>query len=148
MADRPAPRVLLRHEQTGGRLAVIESTMPAGAPGPPLHTHQFDETFYVVDGELTIQIGDELIRAGAGEVAFAPSGCPHTLANQANAPARFLIVCAPAGFEREFGRRAAALAGTDPPAWAMQPIPEVTVVGPRIGDAQARNDEGRGPRAR
>jgi quercetin dioxygenase-like cupin family protein len=128
--------VHLRAEQSEGRIAVIESTMPPGAKGPPLHTHVFDETFYVLEGELTLQLGDQLTLAGAGEVAFALGGTPHTLANRSEGPARFLIVCTPAGFEREFARRAAALAGVDPPAWAMQPIPEVTVVGPRIGEVE------------
>jgi glyoxylate utilization-related uncharacterized protein len=108
--------------------------MPAGTPGPPLHTHAFDETFCVLEGELTFQVGDEVRVASAGEVAFALGGVPHTLANQSAAAAHFLIVCAPAGFEREFGRRAAAIAGVDPPVWALQPIPEVTLVGPRIGE--------------
>jgi quercetin dioxygenase-like cupin family protein len=131
--SKSPPRVLLRSEQSDGRVSVIESTMPAGAKGPPLHTHDFDETFYVLEGELTFQLGDELSTAGPGELAFALGGVPHTLANRSGAPARFLIVCTPAGFEREFARRAAAATGTEPPAWALQPIPEVTRVGPPIG---------------
>ena len=51
----------------------------------------------------------------AGEVAFALGGVPHTLPHQSAEAARVLVVCAPAGFEREFGRRAAAIAGIDPP---------------------------------
>ncbi len=112
--------------------------MPPGTKGPPLHTHDFDEAFYVLDGELTFQLGDELIMAGPGELAFALGGVLHTLANRGNAPARFVIVCTPAGFEREFARRAAAQAGVNPPTWATQPIPEATVVGPRIGESEAR----------
>jgi mannose-6-phosphate isomerase-like protein (cupin superfamily) len=133
-AEAPPPRVLLRSEQSDGRISVIASAMPAGAKGPPLHVHEFDEAFYVLDGELTFQVGDELTTAGADELAFAPSGVPHTFANRGAGQARFLIVCTPAGFEREFARRAAARTGVEPPEWAMQPIPEVTVVGPRIGE--------------
>jgi quercetin dioxygenase-like cupin family protein len=109
--------------------------MPPGAKGPPLHTHEFDEAFYVLEGELTVQVGGELRTIGAGEAAFAGSGNPHTLANRSSEAARFVIVCTPAGFEREFARRAAAQAGVAPPPWAEQPIPKVTVVGPRIGDS-------------
>jgi quercetin dioxygenase-like cupin family protein len=108
--------------------------MPPGAPGPPLHVHDFDEAFYVLEGRLTFQIGDELITVGAGGLAFAPGGAQHTLANLSSDPARFLIVFTPAGFEREFARREARRNGADPPDWAMQPVPKVTVVGPRIGD--------------
>jgi quercetin dioxygenase-like cupin family protein len=135
MTSEPlVPRVLLRGEQSDGRVSVTESVMPAGAAGPPLHTHEFDEAFYVLEGELTFQLDDELITAGPAEFAFALGGVPHTLANLRGAPARFLIICSPAGFEREFARRAAAHAGVEPPAWAMQPIPEVTTIGPRIGE--------------
>jgi quercetin dioxygenase-like cupin family protein len=133
---RHLPRVLLHGDETDGRISVTESAMSAGAEGPPLHTHVFGETFYVLDGELTFQLGDALKVAKRGEVVFAPGGIPHTLANRARAPARFLIICAPAGFERELARRAAARAGVDPPPWAMQPVPQVTVVGPRIGEAE------------
>ena len=128
----PPPKVLLRGEQSDGQVSMIESVMPAGANGPPLHTHDFDEAFYVLDGELTFQLDDELITAGTGALAFAARGVPHTLANRGAAPARFLIVCTPAGFEREFARRAARQAGVEPPDWALQPIPEVTRVGPPI----------------
>jgi quercetin dioxygenase-like cupin family protein len=130
----PPPKVFVRGEQNGGRVGVVESVMPAGAPGPPLHVHDFDEAFYVLEGELTFQVGDELATAGAGELAFAPGGTPHTLANRSRHAARFLVVCTPAGFEREFARRAARRAGTEPPEWAMQPVPDVRVVGPRIED--------------
>jgi quercetin dioxygenase-like cupin family protein len=130
------PTVLLWSEQSDGHISLTESTMPAGAKGPPLHTHAFDEAFFVLEGQLTIQLGDELTTAGVGELAFARGGVPHTLANRSDAAARFLIICTPAGFEREFARRAAAQAGVDPPPWAMQPVPEVTVVGPRIGEGE------------
>jgi quercetin dioxygenase-like cupin family protein len=110
--------------------------MPAGAKGPPLHTHEFDEAFYVLEGELTVQVRQELRKVSAGELAFALGGMPHTLANRSAASARSLIICTPAGFEREFARRIAAQAGVEPQAWATQPIPEVTVVGPRIGERE------------
>lgn len=125
------PRVLLRSEETDGRSAVIE-TAPAPGVSPPLHSHDFDETFYVMAGQLTFQLGDERITAGPGELVFAPRGVPHTYANLSDAPAHQLIVCAPAGFERYFARMAAERTGADPPPWALQPIPQVTTIGPPI----------------
>ena len=133
MAAPPSgPRVLLRSEETGGVVSVIASSAPAGFPGPNLHHHDFDETFYVIEGELTCQLRDDVFRAKAGELAFAPRGVAHTFANLSAAPATFLIVCTPAGFERYFARMAAERAGVEPPEWALQPIPDVTQVGPRI----------------
>jgi hypothetical protein len=72
--------------------------------------------------------------ARAGELAFAPGATAHTLANLSGEPARYLLVCTPAGFEREFARRAARAARTERPAGAIQPVPEVRYVGPRIGE--------------
>jgi quercetin dioxygenase-like cupin family protein len=132
MSARPtSPRVLLRSEQSDGHVSVIE-TAPGPGAGPPLHQHGFDEAFYVIEGELTFQLEDERFTVGPGEVAFAPRGVPHTFANLSDAPARQLIVCTPAGFERYFARMAAEREGTEPPEWALQPIPEVTRLGPPI----------------
>lgn len=63
---------------------------------------------------------------------FAPRGVPHTFANLSRAPARQLIICTPAGFERYFARLAAERTGTEPPDWAKQWLPEVITVGPPI----------------
>ena len=125
------PRVLLRSEESDGQVSVIE-TAPAPGVGPPLHHHGFDEAFYVMEGELTFRLRDEVRTAGPGELVFAPRGVPHTFANLSDAPARQLIVCTPAGFERYFARMAAERQGTEPPDWALQPIPEVTIIGPPI----------------
>jgi quercetin dioxygenase-like cupin family protein len=128
------PNVLVRGDQNQGRVGIVESVMPAGASGPSLHKHDFDEAFYVLEGELTFQLAGELVTVAAGELAFAPGGEPHTFANRAAADARYLIVCTPAGFEREFARRAARKEGVEPPAWALEEIPEVTRLGPPIGE--------------
>lgn len=125
------PKVHLRSEESGGKVSVIE-TRPAPRVGPPLHHHDFDEAFYILDGELTFQLRDELVTARPGELVFAPRGVPHTFANLTDAPAHQLIVCTPAGFERYFARLAAEQQGVDPPEWALGPIPEVTHVGPPI----------------
>jgi quercetin dioxygenase-like cupin family protein len=130
------PRVLVRSEDGDGRVGIVESVMPPGTAGPPLHKHDFDEAFYVIEGELTFQLGGGLITASAGEHAFAPGGAPHTFTNRGLDPAHYLLVCTPAGFEREFARRAARKEGVDPPEWALQEIPPVTRLGPPIGSAE------------
>jgi quercetin dioxygenase-like cupin family protein len=127
----PRANVLLHGEQTGGRLSVTELVVPPGA-GPPLHTHDFDETFYLLEGELTFQIEEALVTKGAGELAFVARNVPHALANHGDAPARYVLVCTPPGLERHWARIAAEAAGVEPPPWALQPIPEVTVVGPPL----------------
>jgi quercetin dioxygenase-like cupin family protein len=130
------PRVLLRSEQTGDQIAVIENRVPARWSGPPLHHHDFDEAFYLLDGELTFQLGDKFVIARPGDIAFAVRGAHRTLANLSEAPARYLLICTPASFERYFDRLAAEAAGTEPPREAAKPYPETVVVGPPI-DADA-----------
>ena len=124
--------VLLRSEDSGGHLSVVENVVPARSAGPPLHSHGFDETFYVLEGELVVRVGDALLARTAGQLAFAPSGVAHALANRRDAPVRYLLVCTPAGFERHFARTAAQANGIEPPPWALQPVPEVVALGPPI----------------
>jgi quercetin dioxygenase-like cupin family protein len=124
--------VLLRSEETGGHVSVTEIVVPPHSAGPPLHTHDFDEASYLIEGELIFQVDGAQAPKRAGELSFAARSVPHTLANHSDAPARYLLVCTPAGFERHWARLAAEQAGVDPPQWARQPIPEITVVGPQI----------------
>jgi Cupin domain len=72
MADNE-PKVLLRSDENDGHLAVVELS---GGGRPPLHGHDFDETFYILEGELTFQLGEELITRRAGELAIARHGIP------------------------------------------------------------------------
>jgi uncharacterized RmlC-like cupin family protein len=118
MAVMTYPHVHVRSEEREGRVSIVETTPGPGA-GPLLHHHDFDEAFY----------------AGPGDLVFAPAGVPHTFANLSGAPARQLITCTPAGFERYFARLAAEREGVEPPEWALQPTPEVVRVGPPIEPA-------------
>src|SRR4051794_1353930 len=114
-APNPTTKVLLRSEETGGYMSVTEIVVPAHNAGPPLHTHDFDEAFYMLEGELIFQVDDVLVTRGAGEVSFATRNAAHTLANHSDAPARYLLVCTPGGFERHWARIAADAAGVEPP---------------------------------
>ena len=138
MSTERAPiNVILRGEQSGRQITVMDNVVSAGFPGPPLHHHDFDETFYVLEGELTFQLGDEIFTRTQGELAFAPRGTHHTLANPSRAAAHYLLVCTPAGFERRFDLMAAEQAGIEPPPETVKPIPETIFVGPRIGERRA-----------
>jgi quercetin dioxygenase-like cupin family protein len=127
-------KVLLGSQESAGAVAVVECAVPPRWEGPPLHHHAFDEGFYVLEGELTFQLGEELRSATRGDFVFAPADAVHTLANLSDAPAGYLIVITPGGFERYFERMAAKAAGVEPPASALEPYPETIVVGPKIPD--------------
>jgi mannose-6-phosphate isomerase-like protein (cupin superfamily) len=111
-------------EQTAGRLSVVEYEAPAGHPGPPLHTHAgFDEAFFVLEGTLSVRLGDDAAEIGPGGFVFAPGTTPHTFANLSGLPVRFLLLCTPGGFERYFRVLAhAASAGTPPAAAALAEV--------------------------
>lgn len=84
---------------TGGRLAVVEQRAPRG-PASPLHVHHREaEFFYVIEGELTVWAGGELIRAPQGTLVYGPPGVPHTYAITSD-EARYLVMTQPTGFEQ------------------------------------------------
>lgn len=86
---------------TGGQFALVEirCTTP---DGPPLHLHEReDELFYVIEGALEITVGEEVIRAEAGDCAFLPRGIAHTYRNLGG-PSRFTVLLTPGGFEDYF----------------------------------------------
>jgi quercetin dioxygenase-like cupin family protein len=62
-------KVLLRSEETGGHVSVTEIVVPPHSAGPPLHTHDFDEAFYLLEGELIFQVEEALVSNGAGELS-------------------------------------------------------------------------------
>ena len=89
----------------------------------------------MLDGEVTLQVRDELIKAPAGSLAFATPGTPHTFANRSSRGARLLVFFAPAGFERYLERRAAGGAGDPEPGTAF-------AVGPSLGAGLEKGEEG------
>jgi quercetin dioxygenase-like cupin family protein len=87
------------NEQTGGAFGLIDNVMPAGFASP-YHMHRNeDESFYVLEGEMTFYVGDERVKVGAGAFVYGPRGVPHGFEVEGTAPARMLLQNYPAGFE-------------------------------------------------
>jgi quercetin dioxygenase-like cupin family protein len=87
-------------EQTGGAYSLIEHVLPPGSASPWHVHHAEDETFYVIEGQITILCGDARIEAGPGTWAFGPRGVSHGFRVEGNAPARLLLLTTPSGFDR------------------------------------------------
>jgi hypothetical protein len=65
----------------------------------PLHVHHNeDEGFWVLEGELTFEVGEETIKAQPGSFVFGPKDVPHRYTVDSG-PARLLYILSPAGFE-------------------------------------------------
>jgi len=94
--------IKVRGEAAGGNFAMVEH--PVATRGlVELHTHtNEDECSYVLEGEIGVQVGEEVLQAPAGSVVYKPRGIEHAFWNASAEPARVLEVISPAGFERFF----------------------------------------------
>jgi|SRR5271166_1053754 len=89
----------LTADDTAGRFAVEEFTVPRNATGVPPHIHDgHDEYFYILDGQLTLWAGEAEVAAEAGAVVAAPRG----YRNDTEQPATALCLYTPAGYENYF----------------------------------------------
>jgi mannose-6-phosphate isomerase-like protein (cupin superfamily) len=90
---------------------VLEMTLPVGSSAP-LHVHDgLDDTWYILDGEMVVRCGDDVLCAGAGHWVSMPRGVPHTFRVVGDHEARILLVHDNATFRdliRDLGVPAAA----------------------------------------
>ncbi len=110
----------LSGSQTGGSLSIVEHPVPPGGSAGPPHTHtREDEVSYIIEGEINVLIGDELIHAPAGSYVFKPRDIAHTFWNSSDKPARILEIVTPAGLETYFEEVAPAFTPGQPPNAAL-----------------------------
>src|SRR5215467_11382489 len=88
-------------ETTNGAFGLMEHlSMPPGFASPYHVHHLEDEAFYVLEGEIAFVCDGKWIKGGPGAYVFGPREIPHGFKVIGTAPARMLLMCAPAGFER------------------------------------------------
>jgi mannose-6-phosphate isomerase-like protein (cupin superfamily) len=103
-------------KDTGGAYALWELAAPPLADGPPAHIHEReDEAFYILEGELSFQIGERTAIASAGTFVFAPRGIVHKFSNPSSKPVKALVIASPAGFEKALEEMAQIAPGGDQP---------------------------------
>ncbi|QEF97935.1 Quercetin 2,3-dioxygenase [Stieleria maiorica] len=128
-------RFLATGKETGGKYATFEAIVPPGS-GPPPHVHsREEESFLVLEGEMTFQLGDQRFTAGEGTFLNMPVGSLHCFKNESNKTARLLITLAPAGMEEMFfevGTPLADDADTAPPPSEVE-IKKLLDAAPRYG---------------
>ena len=96
-------RLLLTGKETGGAFAVMDMLIPpGGGPGPHAHA-KFQESFYVMEGEIAVrsESGTYIARKGS-TVSIPKGGAIHSFKNETDAVAHVLCVVVPSGLEEFF----------------------------------------------
>lgn len=96
-------RILITGEQTGGAFAAIDMLIPpGGGPGP--HAHDgFQESFFVIEGEVVVRSETQTYTAQKGSFVNIPlGGIVHNFKNESDTVAHLLCVVVPAGLETLF----------------------------------------------
>jgi quercetin dioxygenase-like cupin family protein len=128
-------RFLAIGDETDGKYATFEAIVPPGG-GPPPHIHsREEESFLVLEGEMTFQLGEDRFVVGDGTFLNMPVGSLHCFKNESQRTARMLISVAPAGLEKMFLEVGTPLSEGDlvapPPSHAD--IEKLLAAAPRYG---------------
>lgn len=93
---------LITGEESGGAFFMAEVSTPAGG-GPPPHIHsREDESFYLQEGTLTLQVDGQTLNASPGDFVHIPRGTVHSFKNTGRGNVKMLMVATPAGLEKFF----------------------------------------------
>lgn len=127
-------RFLATGEDTDGKYAMFEAIVPPGG-GPPPHIHsREEESFLILEGEITFTVGSERLVATAGTFANMPVGSLHSFKNTTDKTARMIISVAPAGLEKMFLEVGVPVKlGDKPPPPSKAEIEKLLAVAPSYG---------------
>lgn len=127
-------RFLATGDETDGKYAMFEAIVPPGG-GPPPHVHsREEESFLILEGEITFTVGDNQTVATAGTFANMPVGSLHSFKNATDKTARMIISVAPAGLEKMFLEVGQPVKlGDTPPPPSKAEIEKLLAVAPNYG---------------
>ncbi len=123
---------------TGGRFDFMVGNIDY-LSGPPLHVHrEQDDTFFVMEGTIAVQVEDEIHHLGPGDFATVPPGVPHTFDNidKTQPPPKVCNLMTPGGLDAQFREVLELGDGANDPDKRAE-IREkygITVVGPTLGE--------------
>ncbi len=93
---------LLTGDQSDGDVGLYRWNMAPGQGGPDPHIHKaISESFFILDGTITLHDGEKWRAAGAGDFVYVPPGGIHGFRNEADEPTSLLMLFAP-GAPREY----------------------------------------------
>jgi len=84
---------------TGGQFTLVEVTCPPRYQGRRHVHHKEDEAFWLLEGDLNLEVGGHLIEMQAGDYAFGPRDIPHSYTT-GDTGCRVLFILTPGGFEK------------------------------------------------
>lgn len=93
-------RFLCDSRETGGAWSLFDEEVPQGK-GPPPHRHDWDEAYFILDGEVDFEIDGQPVKSKAGDFNYLPRNTVHAFKGASSSPARVLIFAAP-GHSSEF----------------------------------------------
>jgi quercetin dioxygenase-like cupin family protein len=134
----PGNEVSFVYREPDSAFSMVEWSLEPWAAGSSMHIHRkTDEAFYVLEGTIGFQLGEETVEAAVGAFLSAPKGIVHGFWNQGPTPARLLIMMSPPEFWRYIKELTEGLveAGDDTQAamklrWRLSEKYDVEVVGP------------------
>jgi quercetin dioxygenase-like cupin family protein len=88
-------RFLCESRETGGAWSLFEEEVPLGM-GPPPHRHDWDEAYYVLEGEIDFEVDGEPMKSKAGDFNYLPRNTVHCFKGASASPSRVLIFATPA----------------------------------------------------
>ncbi|MGH9615835.1 MAG: quercetin 2,3-dioxygenase [Acidobacteriaceae bacterium] len=122
-------------EETGGAFFMAEISVAPGGGTPPHIHHREDESFHLLEGTLTMQVGGDTIAAAAGDFVFLPREIAHSFTNTGDGYAKALVLTTPAGLEGFFSEvfEPAADRSAPPPSISNELIGRALAAAPRYG---------------
>lgn len=103
-------------DETGDRYEIHESSLPPGGGPPPHVHHRVVHAFFVLEGEVEFQLGDDKVSLGPGGFVFCPAGVAHKFGNHGSVAARWLQIDSPGGREQMFREMSEKVPGEPGPA--------------------------------
>ena len=130
-------RILVGGKDTGGAFATIDMLVPpGGGPGPHAHA-DFEESFYVIEGEIEVksEFGSYVATEGFF-ITIPKGGVVHGFKNKTEQPAHLLCTVVPAGLEllfEEIGQPVAAGQFLPPPVLDKATIKKLQAIAEKHG---------------
>jgi mannose-6-phosphate isomerase-like protein (cupin superfamily) len=85
--------------ETGSRYSVSEWWLEPHPQGPGAHAHDEDDIFYVIEGTMSVRVGEQWIHASRGAFVLVPGGTTHDFENRGDVRAGVLNLSIPGPFE-------------------------------------------------